>query len=520
MNKCPTCKPILSKTIVCPESVPCPNPTPCSEILDAACFQYEGSGISLCNINVQIVQTFDSLELALQKIIDSFCTTCNLVIDIIPGELPSLAATVTGGTGPYTYKWSIAQVPFVGHTINGSTTSSSVLLECIPANGIETETFNSYMKITNIYLTVSDTKGCVSTAYYYYTSDCYPILLAPPIPVLPEIPSQLYAKKFESPLALQVMNFMDYADYIPTCQELKDICCDIDGMTYDDAAEFYRASRDCYLKALNENGLGERAGNAAHNVLNYNTWLPGGLNEQLIFEKAGLMNYQWLWGCPECTLALWNEFYYYCLTQVTSVEIINTGMDILDGIYNNIKFSTSSGSGVDGPGLYFTANLTVVGNIVTSIVIVKKGSGYVIDEQLTPLPGQLIDNGAGIVLPVFKVKTIKNNRVVDILPTVNTNIVYLPMVIHPDPFPTTIGNPGETFKYIDFFGSAIYYAWDPIMQLWNQKLGDCVFDSLTAETRAKRDAYLKALSEMILAHAPFMSANEYFPFHRWRNEIF
>ncbi len=517
MNKCPSCKPILSKTIVCPESVPCPTPVPCSEILDAACFQYENSGISLCNTNVQIVQTFDSLELALQKIIDSFCTTCNLVIDIIPGKLPSLAATVTGGTGPYTYKWSIAQAPFVGHTINGSTTSSSVLLECISANGIETETVNSYMKITNIYLTVSDTKGCVSTAYYYYTADCYSIVLAPTIPVLPEIPSKLYAKKFETPLALQVMNFMDDPDYIPTCQELKDICCDIDGMTYEDAADFYRASRDCFLKAQNENALGEHAGNVAHNVLNYNPWLPGGLNDQLIYNKGGLMNYQWLWGCSECTLALWNEFYYDCLTQVTSVEIINTGMDILDGIYNNIEFSTNIFQG----GLYFTANLTVVGNIVTNIVIVKKGSGYIIDEELTPLPGQLIDNGAGMVLPVFKVKTIKNNRIVDILPTVNASIVYLPRVLYPDPFPTTIGNPGECFAYMGSGETGLgYHAWDPIMQLWNLKLGDCAFDKVTLQNKQKRDAYLKALNEMILAHAPFLSANEYFPFHRWRNEIF
>ena len=58
------------------------------------------------------------------------------------------------------------------------------------------------------------------------------------------------------------------------------------------------------------------------------------------------------------------------------------------------------------------------------------------------------------------------------------------------------------------------------MQLWNQKLGDCAFEDVTSDNRRKRDAYLKALNEMLLAHAPFMAANEYFPFHRWRNEIF
>ena len=73
---------------------------------------------------------------------------------------------------------------------------------------------------------------------------------------------------------------------------------------------------------------------------------------------------------------------------------------------------------------------------------------------------------------------------------------------------------------MDSFGNGIYHAWDPIMQLWNEKLGDCAFDAVSLRNREKRNAYLIALNQMILAHAPFLSANEYFPFHRWRNEIF
>ena len=231
MNKCPTCKPIISKTIVvCPEPAVCLNPAPCSEILDSACFQYEGDDIILCNTDVVIVQKFDSLELALQKIINALCQVCNLNINIIAGTDIALTAIVTGGTAPYTYDWSLAQAPFVGHTVNGSTTNSTLLLDCIPANGIETPTIDNFIKITNVFLTVTDATGCISTVYYYYSSACYPQVVAPAIVYPPAIPSKLYAHQFGNPLALDVMNFMDDPAYIPTCQELKDICCDIDGM--------------------------------------------------------------------------------------------------------------------------------------------------------------------------------------------------------------------------------------------------------------------------------------------------
>ena len=514
MNKCPTCKPIISKTVVvCPEKSICLNPAPCSEILDSACFQYEGDNIILCNTNAVIVQKYDALELALQKIVDALCQFCNLEIAITPGTNVALTAVVTGGTAPYTYKWSIAQAPFVGHTINGSTTNSTLLLDCIPANGIETPTIDNFVKITNVFLTVTDAAGCVNTVYYYYSSTCYPQIVAPEVVYPPEIPSKLYAAAFETPLALSVMNFMDNPDYIPTCEELKNICC-VDGYPdYGSAADEYRELRDCYLKKLNENILAEEYGNFYHSSLDLNTWLPGGLNDKIVYNKGGLQLYSNLKGCPECTLNYWNEFYSDNLSQVISVDIISLGSGIQDGVYNDVEFSSNLG------GLYFTANLTVIGNVVTNIEIVKKGAKYTINEELTPIPGQLIDNGSGIVLPVFRVTTIKENRLVDILPTVTESIIHLPTIIYPDAIYTS-GNPGEVFVYKDALGDQVIYGWDPIMQIWNVHLGSILGEGTLTNNRVLRDAHIKALNEVILAHAPFMSANEYFPFHRLRNEIF
>jgi uncharacterized protein (TIGR02145 family) len=392
MSKCSTCKPIVSKTIVCSESVPCANPTPCSEILDASCFQYEGLGIALCNTDIQIVETSDSLELALKKIVEELCasTACNINIDIVLEQNLSLTAVVTGGTAPYTYNWSIAQAPFAGHSIFGSNTNQTVILNCIPENGIESEGLDAYMKITNVYLNVTDATGCVNNIYYYFTSDCYPTILAPPIPVLPVIESKLstYTETADTPLTMGVMAFMDDAAKIPTCQELKyEIACVEGYPNHGDASTVFRAQRDCTLKAMNENALAENAGNPYHEIINYSNWLPGELNDKIVYVKGGLLNYSWIAGCPECTYAVWHEFYFDSLNQVIDIEIVETGSNIVNGVYENVEFTLITQS--YNPPLYFTANITVEGNIVTDIEIVKKGSGYKVDDILIPKVGQL-----------------------------------------------------------------------------------------------------------------------------------
>lgn len=340
---------------------------------------------------------------------------------------------------------------------------------------------------------------------------CYEITVAPEVIYPPEIPSKLHTGNYGTPMTFPVMNFNDNPDYIPTCDELKNICCVEGYPDYGTLADDYRASRDCFIYSQNYSALAEHVGSHLYQVLNYNQWLPGGLADQTVYIKGGLMNYEWIWGCPECTKPMWHEFYFDYLTQVTSIEIINTGANITDGVYTNIEFTSPN-------GLYFTADITVIGNIVTTIEIVKKGSGYTIDEELTPVIGQLTDNGSGIVLPIFKVTAVKDNRVVDILPTITGNTVYLSQAIFPDTFPTT-GNPGEILRYTGEDADTNYYAWDPIMQLWSIKLGEGAIRDLATSNSAKRDAYLYSFNTLNLAHAPFITANESFPFHRWNSEI-
>lgn len=420
MNKCPTCKPIISKTIVCPESVPCPTPAPCSEILDSACFQYEDSGISLCNSTVNIVQQFDALELILQKFTDAICTKCNINIDITAGMNPSLISTVTGGTAPYTYDWSIKQGPFVGHTINGSTTSSTLLLDCISANGIETPTIDKFIKITDIYLKVTDAKGCISTVYYYYTSDCYNQIITTPEPRTSFLGGKIIKyNAISTPFAQLPMDFMDNPDYIPTCDELKHICCDIDGMSWEDAHDLFKANQDIYTIDLTANMNSEYVSEGTPNVLNYTQYKNNNLGDKTIFYKGGLENYNFTFGCPEYTYAAWSE----------------------------ITWSELNGD------------------------------------------------------------TIK-----DRLPSVDYPLTFLPPYV--GILPVT-GLPGQLIKNTD---TGDTYAWDEKNNQWSLDLANCI-ENIFSEKRAKRNAWTKALNELILATKPFTWANDYAPFHRFKNEI-
>ena len=237
---------------------------------------------------------------------------------------------------------------------------------------------------------------------------CYEILVAPETPEVPELVSRIEIGNYQTPFTLPVMNFMEDPAYIPTCQELKNVgCIDGDygnGWTYGDAADKYRATRDLFLNALVDNTGAEHAGMVLYEPLNYQQWLPGELSDKLIYNKGGLMNYSDIRGCPECTYSVWHNYYYYMLNQVTAIVTDNPGKDLKDGVYNNVEFGHVSGPS-PRIGLYFTANISVVGGVVTGIQTVKKGSGYTLDEVITPLLGQIEESCETTSLPEVTIGT-------------------------------------------------------------------------------------------------------------------
>ena len=173
-KKCGCQDQALTTPIVYPTPAPCPDPQPCSEAFDSQCVYYTGDDI-LCGTDIVVYQD-DTLETALNDIVDYFCNylptptaiVLNVGIDKNLLDPLRLDSTVVGGTGPFTYKWSIAQNLFIGHNFNGSTTLSNVLfttttdaIRTVNGDGL----FQSLIK-----LEVTDVNGAYGSAYYTFST--------------------------------------------------------------------------------------------------------------------------------------------------------------------------------------------------------------------------------------------------------------------------------------------------------------------------------------------------------------
>ena len=424
---------------ICPDPGACSESYACSEILDAACVQYTNNNIIYCDSSFIAINKFDSVEEAFQKLLDLICQTpprCSIKVAIVPNpdetQTPTLTASVTDGVGPYTYKWEIAQGPFKGHLISGSTTTQNLNLICIASNTIRTGSLDKNIKTSNIKLTVVDSKGCKQTVHFVYTSDCYAQPLTQSQPRQPFLGGRLFNNNgYETPFALTPMDFMDNPDYMPTCPELKNICCVEGYPTYGDAGSQYRADRDEYFKDLNENTLSENVGSPSPSTpLNYSQWEPGGLADELVLYKGGLMNYNILWGCPECTFRIWTEISWPQLNNQTLAE----------------RFSMLD---PEDCTKFYWIDAVQLGN--------------------TPPTGQ----------------------------------------------------PGQLLKWatdplcVDCYGE---YAWDPDTNSWSETLGS-ILGEINTTDRARRDAWLKATIELLLANGPFLWANDYALLHRFKYEL-
>lgn len=424
---------------VCPDPGICPDKYSCSEILDAACVQYTSTNISYCGASYIVIDKFDSLEIALQRILDILCDDpprCALEVEIIPNEsddeTPTLSSTVSNGQAPYTYKWEIAQGDFVGHFISGPTTLPTLNLTCIASKAITTGNVDKNIKISNIQLTVTDSRGCKKIMHFLYASDCYAMIVNEPEPRQQFLGGRISnSNGSDTPFAFVPMSFMDDPDYMPICTELKNLCCAECYNDSEEASADYRANRDRYLRDLNENLLNEFTGSVyPEKYLNYTVWEPGGLGDLTIFNKGGLINYNMLNGCPECTFRIWTEIKWPALNNQTLAERFPT-----INVNTGIKFYWL-------PAVHF-------GN-----------------TPPTGQPGQLLKWA---------------NDPLD---------------------PTTYGE----------------YAWDPVTNSWSEILAGILSD-LNTTSRARRDAWIKAFNEILLANNPFLWANDYALLHRFKYEL-
>ena len=149
----------------------CPDPYPCSEVIDAQCVLYSGDPI-ICDQDT-VVDTGDNLANALNQVVDYFCdqpVACcpTFAVDINKAniEIYRLDSTLTNGTGPFTYEWTVEQNEFPGLAFTGSTTSANVTLEPVPNNYIDAPATSGLIYQVLVKVKVTDSAGQIATAYY------------------------------------------------------------------------------------------------------------------------------------------------------------------------------------------------------------------------------------------------------------------------------------------------------------------------------------------------------------------
>jgi hypothetical protein len=118
---------------------------------------------------------------------------------------------------------------------------------------------------------------------------------------------------------------------------------------------------------------------------------------------------------------------------------------------------------------------------------------------------------------------LNNQTLAERFPMINVNTGEKFIWIDAVPFGQTppTGQPGQLVKWATdpldqtYFGE---YAWDPVTNTWSQTLGD-ILGEINTTSRGQRDAWFKALNELILANGPFVWANDYALLHRYKYEL-
>jgi hypothetical protein len=489
IQKCKSCRGNLftpSQPCITQE---CIQNTKCSEIIDAACIAYSGQDLLLCQEYNLILQN-DNVEVALQKLFAAACDNCAMSVEVtsVEGSYPSLTAAVTNGTGPYTYNWSIAQGPFVGHDILGDTDLNTLDLETIGANSI----LANYPTTCN-YLTVTNNRA---TSRFYEYTNCAGEELS--FTLTAEEESEIICVQNWN-IALEPEDIID--DKSTICDQRELIKSTVVRLDVTDSkgcvkSVYYDYSCDCYVQTQDPEGVyTEYVGG------NLKLWdLPtAGVNfldrDDTTITCSELKSF----GCITPSETLYYEyrekkddFYKATSCLVTSEQSSLTPEQIAIQCAPDLPVDYS-------PWLP---------NGLADQTIVNKGrlSLAKIDFGCPEYTFWIWNN--------VHYTSLNGDRIVDRLPTVKDHMIILSPINLISEIPT-IGTPGDIVRCDE---ANNFYAWDPTLNQYTSELGQAIADILNLK-RAKRDAQLKAWNELMLAQESFLLCVETLPLHRYKYEL-
>lgn len=195
---------------------------------------------------------------------------------------PSVEVSVSGGTVPYTYEWSIAESDEAGHRFRGcyNTDEDKIYLDVnfvkIPTVSASTLTSvagklpgpyypkttskenGATMAGTTLKLKVTDANGFNNTFYYRYTSeDCYPVKVSNCNSYNVEFcdEGQTFSK-----LVTSYLDFMDDVRVIPTCTDLSSYGIFRPELNEEDIRIKLMAQRDLFMSTQLKYQLAYNAG--------------------------------------------------------------------------------------------------------------------------------------------------------------------------------------------------------------------------------------------------------------------